>query len=234
MSEDILQWAVDRAQRARNGSDRVFYLGYQRPSIADSANKPELARVLESTNGRFTVCFVGTFARYHNPQILVDAARVLPQAEFVLAGDGQHRPEVLRRAEGVQNVHLPGWLDQSDIALLLTRSSVGVCTASGEVERTFLPNKVFAYLAAGLPIVSGFKGELGRLLESEQVGFTYSDLPSLVKIVERLHYDAQLRTQMSNTARQLFAARFQADQVYQAYATHLETIAADFRSTPAR
>jgi glycosyltransferase involved in cell wall biosynthesis len=230
MSESLLEWGLQQAGRARRESDGVFYLGAQlpSPSAKPSSETPSaaLAAALARAQGKFVVAFVGTFARYHNPTMVVQAAqRVKSEGfHFIVAGDGQLHEAVTQAARGLDNVDLPGWLDQADIDTLLANASAGVCPTEPGVQRPFFPNKVFAYLAAGLPVVSAFPGEVQSMLERHGAGIHFSDVDGLVAALRRLKDDDATREAMSAAARALFAERFDATRTYEAYADHVESL----------
>lgn len=227
MCESLLDWGLRQANRSRHADDRVFYLGGRPPSAAAQPQSKALAAALARAKGRFLVAFIGTFARYHNPSVLIEAARHLRGEgfHFIIAGDGELGPSIARAAGDLDCVDLPGWLDQSDIDALLVRASVGACPTDPSVERPFFPNKVFAYLGAGLPVVSAFPGEIRSIIEGEGVGLHYDGVEGLVAALRRIKGDGDGRRRMSAAARALFAKRFDAGEIYDMYATHAEVIA---------
>lgn len=224
MSESLLGWGLRQAGRARHQGDAVFYLGGQPPSPSARPTSASLINALERARGKFLVVFVGTFARYHNPTILIQAAQRLSGEgfHFIIAGDGELHDSVTHAARGLDDVDLPGWLGQSDIDALLLRASVGACPTDPRIRRPFFPNKIFAYLAAGLPVVSAFSGEVQEMLDRHGAGCHFSDADGLVSALRRLKLDSEARITMSTAARALFAEHFDAHRIYEAYADYVE------------
>ena len=89
-----------------------------------------------------------------------------------------------------------------------------------------IPNKVIEYFSGGLPVVSGVRGVLSDLIETEQVGQTYiSDNPeSLGKALVKYLQDPALLAQHSVNAKLLFERKFSAKKVYSDMADHLEYV----------
>ena len=224
MSESLLAWGLAQAGRPRADHDRVFYLSAHAPSESCKPATEALAAALARVRGAFIVAFVGTFGHFHNPATLIQAARRLKGEgfHFVLAGDGPLWAATAQAADGLDNVDLPGWLGQSDIDILLSRAAVGACPTGREMLRPFLPNKVSAYLAAGLPIVSAFPGELRTMIEHYGVGSHFSTVDELVAVLRRLKIDTSKRASMLASALALFARHFDATRTYEAYADHVE------------
>jgi glycosyltransferase involved in cell wall biosynthesis len=226
MMDSLLQWGIDYAQRERNWRDRVFYLGQQQ-TTENRQCSPRMEALLAQLNGKFVVTFVGTFASYHNPSILIEAARKLNNCDeirFVIAGSGELLQAIRENAKGLENVILPGWLEQDDISSLLDRSHIGVCTTTKHAP--FLPNKFFSYLSAGLPVVSAFDGDIREIIRERRIGFNYepNDLETLIEAILGLYNNKALHEKMSRNAQSAFRAIGDADNIYDEYAAHLEKI----------
>lgn len=227
MSDALLNWGLAYAKREKTSADGIFHLGYAPVPIPPGYQSAKIDEIQRQLAGSFVVTFVGTFASYHNPLILVDAARALKDynIKFVLAGDGELFDSIRKRAMDLGNVIFPGWLDQHDISLLLRISNVGTCP-TGQVggDREFFPNKVFSYLAEGLPILSAFGGELREVLDRCQVGHTYRGLDDLVRFIRHLSSDPDYYQKFSANARKLFNEQYNAAQIYSRYAMHVENV----------
>lgn len=225
VSEELLNWALNKyAQRGKSERDRVFYLGYQCIPPLREENMPQW---LNDIKDKFIVLYQGTFNYYHDPTILIDCAKKLKDKEifFVLAGKGEYWERIKKAAKGLPNVILPGWLSQQELATLPNYSNVGVCPTSQ--KSFFLPNKAFAYFSAGLPVISAFDGELKEICEKHQVGFYYSPgrVEEVFSQIKLLFEDRERYLRMSRNALNLFEEKFDAEKVYQEFASYLEEMA---------
>jgi glycosyltransferase involved in cell wall biosynthesis len=227
MTEPLLGWGLNAAGRSRGQYDQVFYLGASRRA---SVELPHSIRRLieERLAGRFVVAFVGTFSTYHNPEAMIDAARILrhrPEAVFVLVGTGDLEQHLRRKAAVLENVVFTGWLDSAEMSWVLQHSHLGLCTSGKLSEREFLPNKVFSYLAEGLPIGSVFDGELRALIDGHGMGFNFSTSSELAGQIEELIDSPHRRSAMAAAAKQFFDSRCDAAAIYRRYADSLEALA---------
>jgi glycosyltransferase involved in cell wall biosynthesis len=229
MIDSLLDWGLGYANRGRRRSDRVFYLGGQRgPEAAESCPRPPQikGRIVE-LEGCFVVTFIGTFAAYHDPSILVDAAERMQDKGvfFVLAGSGELEGAIRRKAAKLGNVWLPGWLNEQEIWALLRKSHVGVCTTGRAAS--FFPNKAFSYFSAGLPVISGFDGDFRKILLERRLGLSYlpNDCDSLLRCIRQLKEDSALYEEMAGNVAKAFRAEFEAGKIYRAYADHVEAVA---------
>lgn len=229
VTEDFLRWGLATAGLNRSVADRVFYLGCNRPELPVSKSAKEHFASLENVlNKKFIVLFIGNLSRsYHNPCIVFDAAermRAFPDIHFVIAGSGALLPDMRKRSAEVPNVTLTGWLNQEEIAYLLSRGKIGLCPATRRVD--FPTNKFFSYLSGGLPVVSAFGGEMEGIIAREEVGLNYppGDVEKFVSSLLRLFQDQTLYARLAQNAKRLFEERFDAAHIYLAYAEHLEKI----------
>ncbi|MFX0197391.1 MAG: glycosyltransferase family 4 protein [Candidatus Hodarchaeota archaeon] len=228
----FLEWGLNYADREKTWRDRVFRHGYKRFKVVNNSRIlykfKDLMEILEK---KFIVFFVGTISRtYHNPSILLEVAKRLfeyKNIHFIIAGDGELLDELKKKAERYDNISLTGWLEQNEIEYLLQHSKIGVCPSTKVVD---LPtNKVFAYLSAGLPILSAFHGEIKEIIEKYEIGFYYppNDVDSLANYIKKLYGNARLYKKMSENAQKVFEKMFNADEIYEEYAEHIEKIVND-------
>lgn len=224
VTNTFLNWGLKYSNREMNYSDRVFYLGGER--LSEGEGQIKNGEYSDKLNNRFVVTFVGTFAHYHNPSILLEAAAKLKDTnvQFVIAGSGEYFNVIQEKASLLNNVTLTGWLSQNAICSLLKNSHVGVCPTNQVVD--LFPNKAFTYLSAGLPLISAFEGDLKELIEKHQIGFFYppNNTDALVECIKKLYDNPLLYKDMSENARRIFYEKFDADYIYKEYAEHIEKI----------
>lgn len=230
MMNVLLEWGLNYAKRKKTWKDKVFFLGEQKTT--NSKNDSEIIlKLLSNKDDKFVITFIGTFASYHNPSILLEAAKRLSGENllFMLAGDGELFGEIKDRAASLHNVVLPGWLNKDEITTLLKHTHVGICPANKKAF--FFPNKSFSYLSAGLPVISAFQGDLKEIIETQHIGFYYppNDVDKLVNCIMKLYRDAALYKSMSENARKVFDLMCDADKIYDEYAKHMEMVASDYK-----
>ncbi|MFB0562301.1 MAG: glycosyltransferase family 4 protein [Candidatus Lokiarchaeia archaeon] len=229
MMESLLDWGLRYAGRCVSSKDKVFYLGSKRSICNNEAEKN--LNFLDVIKNRFVITFVGTFVRNNNPSILIDCAENLIDSDicFILAGNGELFNEIQNRATALPNVFLPGWLNHSEIDILLKHSHIGICPSP--YIRNAFPNKMFSYLSAGLPVISSFQGELKEIIEKYQIGLYCppNDVDVLVNCIKKLYNDEVLYKKMAENARRVFNEKFDADKIYEEYAGHIERIAHNYK-----
>lgn len=220
-------WLQRRYDRnARN--DRVF-------PLATSDIRPLPVRT-EQTG--FRLVFAGTLNQTQFPQTLLDAAALLAEdgncaLRFQIAGDGEGRERLMRRARKLPNVEYLGWLDQRRLAALLDQAHLGAIVTNGSFE--IFNHKLFAYLAHGLGIVSTASGDAAEMIEAEQAGINVppQNARALADALHQLTRTPDAIRAMGARAHALHARCFDPNQIYGAYADHVVAIAASTRAPSA-
>jgi glycosyltransferase involved in cell wall biosynthesis len=226
MVDQLLDWALQYAKRAKGPNDKVFYLGAQ-PPPAPSPGHGRWAHLA----GKFVVTYVGTFGRYNNPAVLIEAARMLQErsaidsVRFIVAGDGVLRSTTIDSAAGIEGITFPGWVGADDLSQLLHASTVAVLPWSSPAAA--FPNKAFHYLHAGLPVAASVSGELRQLLVDHHAGFSFEPgrAGELAELLERWLSDRRLVDTMSGNAKRLALDRLDASRIYSDFAAHVENVA---------
>jgi glycosyltransferase involved in cell wall biosynthesis len=231
VSRGYLHWALEKAARSENAWDRVFLLGYKAPQASDAGSQvPHLPAWLQGQKDKKLLLFIGTFGVSYELRLVVEAARRLASAGrhdvcFVLAGTGEQAEVLRRKSAGLSNVLLPGWVEATEIALLLRKGYLGLVPCRSEKDT--LPNKPFEYLSMGLPLISSLEGEMAELINTHGLGLNYrpGDLEGLCQALETLLDTQELRDRLSANAQAFFKEYGDADHIYAKFAAHVERVA---------
>ena len=119
---------------------------------------------------RFTCVYTGAHGPANGLDLLLDAAADLADEDLdiFLVGNGPWKPALQARTRdlGLRNVHFLDPIPKTDIPSLLAAADIGLhVLADVPLFRYGVsPNKVFDYLAAGLPMVTNVPGEVAALV----------------------------------------------------------------------
>ena len=102
---------------------------------------------------------------------------------------------------------------------------MGLLPTSIESSGDF-PNKTFTYLAAGIPLISSYVGELAKEIEKEGFGlnYKYNDPNSLLEKIRVIKNNPTLYKEMSIKARSVFREKFDSKKIYEDFADYIENI----------
>lgn len=170
--------------------------------------------------GRLVV-YAGAHGPANGLDLLLDAAAELPEHTFLLIGEGIDKQRLVDRArsEGLTNVQFLGMLPKRELAGILGGADIGVHVLNdAAVFRLGLsPNKLYDYLAAGLPVVTNCLGEPNDVVTAADAGIaTPGDLTAGLRKLADLD-DATLKEMgrrgrryiQDNRSRTVMSARLQ-------------------------
>ena len=184
----------------RNGVD----LGRFRP---DAAVYPGDRARLGAQPGDCLVLYTGTHGISHALPCAADAAVLLAgePVHIAFVGEGSDKPRLRHRVAelGLRNVTLadavpagfvPGLLAAADICLVTLRDV--------PLFASFIPSKMFEYLAAGKPVIGAVSGEAAQLLrEAGAVVVPPEDSEALADAIRVLAADPARRAAMGRRGR---------------------------------
>ena len=149
-------------------------------------------------------------------QVLVEAAAHVPDARFVLFGEGGLRPELERRVAALglsDRFVMPGF--RTDLDSLIAAADVVVLPSFTEG----LPNVALEASAAGVPVVATAVGGTPEVIADGATGFLVPPgRPDAIaeKLIHLLN-DADLRSRLGRAGRQRMIDRFTFDAQADAY-----------------
>jgi glycosyltransferase involved in cell wall biosynthesis len=168
----VLTPGVQHQLAERGFDDKVRLI----PNCADpqdfdpGATKEELRRRYGLKG--FVIVYAGAHGKANGLDLVLDAAgqtaAELPQTRFLLVGDGPMKQHLVDRAtaEGLSNVTFLDPIPKREMPALLGAADAGLhVLADVPLFRYGVsPNKIFDYMAAGLPVLTNTPGEMTELI----------------------------------------------------------------------
>ncbi|KJS11985.1 MAG: hypothetical protein JL56_14175 [Desulfotomaculum sp. BICA1-6] len=122
----------------------------------------ELEKLANSLTGKFVTAYTGTLGMANSLDTLLDAAAILKQhgnqqIQFLIVGNGPEKTRLIQRTaqEQLINVTFVDPLPKDYIPFLLSQVNTGIHSFqdSPVFQWGVSPNKIFDYMAAGLPVI---------------------------------------------------------------------------------
>jgi glycosyltransferase involved in cell wall biosynthesis len=154
--------------------------------------------------------------------LIVEAARLVPQVQFVIAGGQAADVAKLRESAGaLANLRIDGFQPPERVALYLAAADLGLAPNRSQPaisSKYTSPLKVFEAMAAGLPLVASDLPSLRDILTHDRDGWLVApdDARALAEGVQRLVADPDLRRRLGSTL-----AQRSADHTWDARAARL-------------
>ena len=220
IAPSFLDWALRHAGRSARASDRVFPLAYPELDVSEEAvlKGGQELDAMGVRSDRKIVWYVGTFNRWIDLEAPIETARILANSgntdiQFVLSGSGDFSDKWRKQAAGLPNVIFTGWIDIPKLVHMRKIAWAGLAPYRAGFHT--VGNKLFEYMAGGLPILLSIDGDARTIMESHDAGLAYSgrDPQSLVKAVDIMLADG-VRDRMSENSLNAFRNNYSAEKVY--------------------
>jgi colanic acid biosynthesis glycosyl transferase WcaI len=151
------------------------------------------------------VMYAGNVGFSQSLDMVVEAARRLPQATFVIHGDGAARASLEQAAVGLANVRFSGYLPRERLAEVLATGDVHLVPLKAGLGRVSVPSKTYSILAAGRPIVAAIDPgtEVPRLLAAADGGIAVppDDVEAFVEAIRCLVDDPERAARLGSSGR---------------------------------
>ncbi|MBB1514780.1 glycosyltransferase family 4 protein [Tessaracoccus sp. MC1679] len=122
----------------------------------------------------YTAVYAGAHGPANRVDLTMDAAEALPDVNFLMIGSGARKQWAIdeARRRGLGNIEFRDPIPKSELPGLLRACDVGlhVIAPLKVLDKGMSPNKLFDYLAAGLPVVSNARYPLRRVAADGEVG----------------------------------------------------------------
>jgi glycosyltransferase involved in cell wall biosynthesis len=178
-------------------------LGLPAARVSVVSNTPRLeqfaAAAAPATPGRqlpLRLVYAGLVQEARGLEDVIEAIALLrargTRMRFKVIGSGPYLASLARLVEdrSLQDlVELTGWVAHADLARHVRAADAGVIPHPRNAHTdTTVPNKLFDYMACGLPVVVSNAAPLERIVTAESCGFVFSagDPQSLVAVLERV------------------------------------------------
>lgn len=156
-------------------------------------------------------CFVGAIKEIRGIRALINAFELV-EGKLVIAGrfSSAGLEEEMRQLPGWANVDYRGFLGREEVAELLAKSKAGIVTflpAPNHVAS--LPNKMFEYMSAGLPVIASNFPNWKSIIEENDCGACVdpSDPKEIAEAVQNLFSDDEAVKRQGNNGREIVLGR---------------------------
>jgi glycosyltransferase involved in cell wall biosynthesis len=166
------------------------------------------------SGGEPVVLYQGGFAPHRGLPTLVRSAHELERGTIVLMGWGRLEDELralIAREDLADRVRIVAPVPPGDVVAYAAGAAIGVIPYEpvGLNNTYTTPNKLFDYMAAGLPVAASRLPELIRFVEQGEIGLTFApgDPTSLAGALNKILADPERYARMRKRA-QVAARRY--------------------------
>jgi glycosyltransferase involved in cell wall biosynthesis len=231
IAPSFLQWALRHAGRSATKWDTVFPLAY--PEIHASPEQVAMAgdelRAMGVQSDKKILWYIGTFNRWIDLKTPIEAAKLLARAgnddyQLVISGSGDFDSQWRTLAAGLPNVVFTGWIGVPHIIKLREIAWAGLAPYRDGFHT--VGNKLFEYMAGGLPILLSIGGDAATMIRQYDCGLGYEARKPETLVADLVAMSADgVRDRMAINSLNAYRDNYSAEKVYPEVIDHLLRLA---------
>ena len=193
------------------------------PRDPDTAYRRELG-----LGPRPIVMYAGNIGFSQSLNLMLEAARAMPDVDFVINGNGSARQDLQTSASSIPNVVFGDFQPPERLAEVLATGDVHVVPLRRGLGRVSVPSKTYSIMAAGRPIVAAIDAgtEVTRLIDGARCGIAVEpDSPNdFVAALRTILADGDERRAMGSRARSFVENQASPRAVAEAYVALIDDL----------
>lgn len=183
--EALMRFTARSADALTTATEGLLSYFEKRPACAatiPNAVSDDLLRTFEPlchsqpfVNESINIVYAGLFGYNHGLTTLVEAARLLPEVQFTLCGDGPESELLkgLAQEYELRNVSFAGYLNPSKLLVHYEQADILVSHVRQQpIFKWTQPAKLWEYMATGRPVIHAGEGEASRILEENDIALS--------------------------------------------------------------
>ncbi len=193
-----------RKQGVPDSKISMIPLGANLPPEFSSARRDEIRERYGWPEKKIIAVYVGAHGPANALETLINAAKYLPEdtpVQIVLFGDGSDKPRLSKilSKSNLSNIKMEDPVPPEMVPQILQAADIGIASLKDtDTFKTVRPNKLYEYMAVGLPVICCISGEAGRFITEIGSGIqvTPEDASGLAETLEKLSQNAEYRQKL--------------------------------------
>ena len=177
-SDSVVLLSDDLANNVQSKLEQKFHKRVKViPNFVDTRAITPMSRMTKyrtelRIDDALVVMYAGNVGFSQSLEMLVSAARELPQLIFVINGEGTARESLKKSAHGLSNVRFGDYQDVSRLSEVLATGDIHVVPLKRGLGSVSVPSKTYSILASGRPVLAAvdIDTEVPRILAAADAG----------------------------------------------------------------
>ena len=177
-SDSVVLLSDDLANNVQSKLEQKFHKRVKViPNFVDTQAITPMSRMTKyrtelGIDDALVVMYAGNVGFSQSLEMLVSAARELPQLTFVINGEGAAHESLKKSAHGLSNVRFGDYQDVSRLSEVLATGDIHVVPLKRGLGSVSVPSKTYSILASGRPVLAAvdLDTEVPRILAAADAG----------------------------------------------------------------
>jgi glycosyltransferase involved in cell wall biosynthesis len=180
---------------------------------------------------RFVVQYSGNMGLWNKMETIGQAINLNPDnVVFMIIGDGMRKKELLNSIKEVNNSNVLFYPFQpnEDYAYSVSACHAALVSLREGLEGMAVPSKIIGILASGIPVIALVpeNSEIAYIVSEEKCGYVIdpSDSDGLVRAINELKSDDELRMRLGQNGRDAFLRKYTTSIIAERYLSLLKNL----------
>jgi len=172
----MIEESAERLQKKKVPKSRIRIVSNTPP-----INTPPLPIKPPPLKDKLKIIYVGLVNPSRGLATVIEAARILKEKsvafEIQIVGSGKDFPRIsslIKKLSLQKEVEMMGWINHKDLGEIFSAADIGIVShyACSHWNNT-IPNKIFDYMKAGIPVLVSDVKPAKRIIETTNAGLSY-------------------------------------------------------------
>lgn len=221
VSNECLNYILDKVKRPKNSFDKSYFIGYSgKYGLVPS----EKQFIFESD--KLLIPFVGTLSNQINYDLIIELAKnVDKKIEFIICGSGPMENEFKKLSKECKNIKFVGWVNVEEIKNYLNKAFMALIPYNNTLDfQMGAGNKFGEALCYSLPVALLCNGVMANLVRDYDCGYYHSEVKNIANYINMLAKNKTIYNEKAVNARKLYEEQFCSDIIYRDLVDFLEGI----------
>jgi hypothetical protein len=238
ITDKFLEIALNKINRNKNKFDSYFYHTYKKLTI-NQADQNECISFwkkmgIQGDSNYINVCFFGTLGHQFDLATVINGFKQVSnlKIKLIICGSGHKKHQLIKLAEGQENIIFPGYMNANQIKVLLSQSHIGLCPyLPKKMFLNAIPGKVIEYMSEGLELLTTLNdGMVGEMVNKNNFGINYNafDKDSFSSSLRQLYQKIKDRKNNKESIMHYYNVNYDQETVLKKYLHHIEKVIKDY------
>ncbi len=191
------------------------------------AKKDEAREMLSIARDKFIVSYVGNIGLGQNLEIMVDAAKMIKNIDFLIVGDGSDKERLINLSKGVENLLFLPPVSRDRVPVYYSASDIlFIHLAKGELFSDSLPSKTFEYAVSDRPVIYGLEGLSAEIFDKSNSGIKIhrENVGEFIEAIKRIRADYERYKKAASEGKVYVVKNYLREEIVKRYVDFLEKL----------
>jgi glycosyltransferase involved in cell wall biosynthesis len=162
------------------------------PFFQSPTNVVDFRKQFSICTDKIILLYQGVLLEGRGISLILQVMRFVPETVLVLLGDGEQKGNIIKLAEEyniIQRIFFVGTIKQNDLINYTAGADIGLSLIENISISYYhaLPNKLFEYIMAGLPVIASDLPQMKKIVEQYRIGeaINITNLENIIEVLKK-------------------------------------------------